>query len=151
MGLRFQPSARANTIQITVNVELQKICRVITRTTSRFRLNALKPSLFEIELVDKGIDKPNQVVGTHIIVDRLGQQQRLGPVHAFNMRIASSRRLERETQRNIEMMWLTGRLMPDFKTIANFRKVNAKALRSARREFVVLCRNLDLFAEDACG
>ncbi|MGI9487458.1 MAG: transposase, partial [Geminicoccaceae bacterium] len=68
-------------------------------------------------------------------------------VYGYLNRIASSRRLERETQRNIEMMWLTGRLMPDFKTIANFRKVNAKALRSVCREFVVLCRNLDLFAD----
>ena len=47
-------------------------------------------------------------------------------VYGYLNRIASSRRLERETQRNIEMMWLTGRLMPDFKTIANFRKENAK-------------------------
>ena len=62
-------------------------------------------------------------------------------------RIASSRRLERETRRNIEMMWLTGRLMPDFKTISNFRKVNAEALRTVCREFVVLCRNLNLFSE----
>ena len=68
-------------------------------------------------------------------------------VYGYLNRIASSRRLERETQRNIEMMWLTGRLMPDFKTISNFRKVNAKALRAVCREFVVLCRNLDLFSE----
>ena len=56
-------------------------------------------------------------------------------VYGYLNRIASSRRLERETQRNIEMMWLTGRLMPDFKTISNFRKVNAKALRAVCREF----------------
>ena len=68
-------------------------------------------------------------------------------VYGYLNRIASSRRLERETQRNIEMMWLTGRLMPDFKTIANFRKDNAKALRGVCREFVVLCRHLDLFAD----
>ena len=68
-------------------------------------------------------------------------------VYGYLNRIASSRRLERETQRNVEMMWLTGRLMPDFKTIANFRKENAKALRGVCRAFVVLCRNLDLFAD----
>ena len=68
-------------------------------------------------------------------------------VYGYLNRIASSRRLERETQRNIEMMWLIGRLMPDFKTIATFRKENAKALRGVCREFVVLCRNLDLFAD----
>ena len=68
-------------------------------------------------------------------------------VYGYLNRIASSRRLERETKRNIEMMWLTGRLMPDFKTIANFRKENTKALRGVCREFVVLCRNLDLFSD----
>ncbi len=68
-------------------------------------------------------------------------------VYGYLNRIASSRRLERETQRNIEMMWLTGRLSPDFKTIANFRKENTKALRGVCREFVVLCRTLDLFSD----
>ena len=68
-------------------------------------------------------------------------------VYGYLNRIASSRRLEKETQGNIEMMWLTGRLMPDFKTIANFRKENAKALRGICREFVLLCRNLDLFSD----
>ena len=52
-------------------------------------------------------------------------------VYGYLNRIASSRRLEHETRRNIEMMWLTGRLMPDFKTIANFRKVNAKVVTCA--------------------
>jgi transposase len=45
-------------------------------------------------------------------------------------RIQSSRRLEREAQRNIELMWLTGRLAPDFKTIANFRRDNGPAIRA---------------------
>ena len=62
-------------------------------------------------------------------------------------RIQSSRRLEREAQRNIELMWLTGRLMPDFKTIANFRKDNGKPIRSVCRQFVVLCKQLSLFSE----
>jgi hypothetical protein len=55
--------------------------------------------------------------------------------------------LERETQRNVELIWLTGRLMPDFKTIADFRKDNGKAIRNVCREFIVLCRNLKLFSE----
>ena len=63
-------------------------------------------------------------------------------------RIQSSRRLERETQRNVELMWLTGRLMPDFKTIANFRKDNSKATRGVCRQFVVLCQQLGLFGEN---
>jgi transposase len=54
--------------------------------------------------------------------------------------------LERETARNVEMMWLTGRLTPDFKTIADFRKDNGPAIRSACRQFVALCRSLNLFA-----
>ena len=61
--------------------------------------------------------------------------------------IQSSRRLERETQRNVELIWLTGRLMPDFKTIADFRKDNGKAIRQVCREFVELCRSLNLFAD----
>jgi len=68
-------------------------------------------------------------------------------IYGYLNRIQSSRRLERESQRNVEVMWLTGRLMPDFKTIADFRKDNGKAIRSVCREFVVLCRNLNLFAD----
>src|SRR4030081_1605922 len=62
-------------------------------------------------------------------------------------RVQSSRRLERETQRNIELMWLTGRLMPDFKTIADFRKDNGPASRATCRQFVMLCRRLGVFSE----
>src|SRR6476659_208122 len=67
-------------------------------------------------------------------------------LYGYLNRIQSSRRLERETQRNIELMWLTGRLMPDFKTIADFRKDNGPAIRSACRQFVAVCRSLNLFA-----
>jgi len=68
-------------------------------------------------------------------------------VYGYMNRIHSSRRLERESQRNVEVMWLTGRLMPDFKTIADFRKDNAKAIQNVCREFVVLCRKLNLLTE----
>ena len=68
-------------------------------------------------------------------------------VYGYLNRVQSSRRLERETQRNVELMWLTGRLMPDFKTIADFRKDNGKAIRAVCREFVVLCRKLNLFSQ----
>jgi len=61
--------------------------------------------------------------------------------------VQSSRRLERECQRNIELVWLTGRLMPDFKTIADFRKDNDEAIRKVCREFVMLCRRLELFSD----
>lgn len=66
-------------------------------------------------------------------------------VYGYINQIASSRRLEREAQRNVEMMWLTGRLAPDFKTIADFRKDNGPAIRATCRRFIDLCRRLDLF------
>jgi transposase len=68
-------------------------------------------------------------------------------IYGYLNRIQSSRRLEREAQRNVELIWLTGRLTPDFKTIADFRKDNAKAIGNVCREFVLLCRRLDLFSE----
>ena len=68
-------------------------------------------------------------------------------IYGYLNRIQSSRRLEREAQRNVELMWLTGRLVPDFKTIANFRKDNGKAIRAVSRQFVVLCQQLGLFSE----
>ena len=68
-------------------------------------------------------------------------------IYGYLNRVQSSRRLEREGQRNVELIWLTGRLMPDFKTIADFRKDNGEAIRTACREFVLLCRGLGLFEE----
>jgi len=66
-------------------------------------------------------------------------------LYGYLNRIQSSRRLERETQRNIELMWLSGRLMPDFKTIADFRRDSGPAIRAACAQFVVLCRQFNLF------
>jgi len=68
-------------------------------------------------------------------------------VYGYLNRVQTTRRLEREAQRNIELMWLTGRLAPDFKTIADFRKNNGEAIRLVCREFVMLCKKLDLFAD----
>jgi transposase len=68
-------------------------------------------------------------------------------LYGYLNRVQSSRRLERETQRNIELMWLTGRLMPDFKTIADFRRDNGPAIRAACAQFVELCRRLNLFTQ----
>jgi transposase len=67
-------------------------------------------------------------------------------IYGYLNRIPSSRRLERECQRNIELIWLTGQLAPDFKTIADFRKDNGKAIREVCRAFVALCRELDLLS-----
>jgi transposase len=66
-------------------------------------------------------------------------------VYGYLNQVASSRRLEREAGRNVELMWLTGRLAPDFKTIADFRKDNGAAIRAACRRFVELCRRVGLF------
>jgi transposase len=68
-------------------------------------------------------------------------------IYGYLNRIQSSRRLEKEAQRNVELMWLVGRLTPDFKTIANFRKDNGKAIRNVCRQFVVLCQQLGLFTD----
>src|SRR3954452_4350069 len=67
-------------------------------------------------------------------------------IYRYLNRVPPRRRLERECQRNIEMIWLTGQLAPDFKTIADFRKDNGKAIREVCREFVALCRKLDLLS-----
>lgn len=67
-------------------------------------------------------------------------------LYGYLNRIQSSRRLEKETQRNVEMMWLTERLTPSFKTIADFRKDNSKGIINVCREFVGICRKLNLFA-----
>jgi len=68
-------------------------------------------------------------------------------IYGYLNRIQSSRRLERECQRNVELMWLTGRLAPDFKTIADFRRDNGTGIRNVCRRFVVLCRDLKLFSQ----
>ena len=68
-------------------------------------------------------------------------------IYGYLNRVQSSRRLEREAGRNVEVMWLVGRLVPDHKTIADFRKDNGPAIRKVCARFVALCRRLGLFAE----
>ncbi|MEJ2632544.1 MAG: IS1182 family transposase [Acidihalobacter sp.] len=68
-------------------------------------------------------------------------------IYGYLNRVQSSRCLEREAQRNVELMWLTGRLAPDFKTIADFRRDNGEAIRLVCCEFVMLCRKLALFTD----
>ena len=120
------------------------------------------------ELLDDYVDGDNQVRVVDVFVDQLNLAtlgfERVQPaatgrpayhpsvllklyIYGYLNRIQSSRRLEREAQRNVELMWLTGRLKPDFKTIANFRKDNGKSIRNVCRQFVVLCQQLDLFAD----
>ena len=68
-------------------------------------------------------------------------------IYGYLNRIQSSRRLEREAQRNVELMWLTGRLTPDFKTIADFRHDNGAGIRNACKRFISMCRSLKLFSQ----
>ena len=68
-------------------------------------------------------------------------------IYGYLNQVQSSRRLERECQRNIELIWLTGRLMPDFKTIADFRKDYGKAIQAVCRTFVELCRRMELLTD----
>ena len=68
-------------------------------------------------------------------------------IYGYLNRIQSSRRLEREAQRNVELMWLTGRLAPDFKTIADFRHHNGAGIRNVCKRFMGLCRQLKLFSQ----
>lgn len=120
------------------------------------------------EMIDEYVEESNPVRIVDVFVDELDLEQLgfigVNPadtgrpsyhpsvmlklyIYGYLNRIQSSRRLEREAQRNIELMWLLGRLTPDFKTIANFRKDNGKAIRAVCRQFVVLCRELGLFAD----
>ena len=69
-------------------------------------------------------------------------------IYGYLNRVRSSRRLEAETHRNIEVIWLLRRLVPDFKTIADFRRENRDAFRQVFRAFVALCRELDLFGRE---
>jgi len=67
--------------------------------------------------------------------------------YGYLNRIQSSRRLEQEARRNLELMWLVGRLAPDFKTLADFRADNAAAIKNVCREFIVLWRRWGLLTE----
>src|SRR5438046_10691464 len=68
-------------------------------------------------------------------------------IYGYLNRVQSSRRLEREAGRNVEVMWLTSRLVPDHKTIADFRKDNGPAIRKVCAQFVALCREIGLLTK----
>ena len=69
-------------------------------------------------------------------------------IHGYLNRIPSSRRLEREAGRNVEVMWLLGRLVPDPKTISEFRRTNCRAIRKTSAQFVELCRQIGVLKGD---
>jgi transposase len=120
------------------------------------------------ECLDDYIDEDNPVRVVDVFVDELDLTglgfERVTPaitgrpgyhpavllklyIYGYLNRIQSSRRLERESQRNVELMWLTGRLAPDFKTIADFRHDNGVGIRNVCRRFVAMCRQLKLFSQ----
>lgn len=68
-------------------------------------------------------------------------------IYGYLNRIQSSRRLEKEAHRNVELMWLLERLTPDFKTIADFRKNNGKGIKNTCRAFIDLCRQMQMFTD----
>ena len=70
-------------------------------------------------------------------------------LYGYTHSIRSSRRLEAETHRNLDTIWLLEALKPHYKTIANFRKDNAKALKAANRDFILMCKELDLLGGEA--
>lgn len=118
------------------------------------------------EIIDEYIEDDNPVQFVDVFVDRLDLKE-LGFKHAelnstgrppydpadllklyiygYLNRIRSSRWLEKECKRNIELMWLLKKLAPDFKTIADFRRDNSEAIKKVCKEFVFLCKKLDLF------
>ena len=119
------------------------------------------------ELLDDYIHKDNSVRVIDVFVDNLDLAQlefktvsaktgRPGYhpsimlklfLYGYLNRIQSSRRLERETGRNVELMWLLSRLTPDFKTIADFRKNNGKGIKNTCKSFIDLCRQLNMFTD----
>jgi len=68
-------------------------------------------------------------------------------IYGYLNRVQSSRRLEHEAGRNVEVMWLVGRLVPDHKTIADFRKDNGGAIRKVCAQFIALCRAMGLLTQ----
>src|SRR5690606_29670600 len=72
-------------------------------------------------------------------------------IYGYLNRICSSRRLANETLRNLEVIWLLGNLKPSYKTISDFRKDNAKALKAANRRFIAICKDLSLFGGEQVG
>lgn len=119
------------------------------------------------EVLDEYVGEENQVRFIDVFVDSLDLQGlgfgRSSPpltgrppydpgdllrlyIYGYLHKIRSSRKLERETHRNVELLWLLRKLQPDHKTIAEFRRANPKALRRVCREFTMLCKRLNLFA-----
>ena len=119
------------------------------------------------ECLDHWVDESDPVRAADVFVDALELRElgfdRVNPaatgrgnhpspllklyIYGYLNRVQSSRRPEREAGRNLEVMWLTGRLVPDNKTIADFRKDNGPAIKKVCAQFVALCRKMGLLAK----
>src|SRR3990172_10521654 len=134
--------------------------------------NNRKQTVLFPEMLDDYVDKENPVRFIDAFVESL-KMEKLGFKHSipsdtgrpsydpsdllklyvygYLNQVRSSRKLERECHRNVEVMWLMKKLAPDFKTIADFRKDNADCIKPVFKEFVYLCRSLDLFGGELVG
>ena len=72
-------------------------------------------------------------------------------IYGYINKARSSRCLERETHRNLEVLWLMGKQQPSYKTVSDFRKSNAKALRAVNKDFILMCKELELFGGEVIG
>jgi len=115
-------------------IKEDSICRVISAYVERLDLKAMGFKYAETKATGRPPFDPADMLSLYI--------------YGYLNRVRSSRRLEAETQRNVEAMWLMGKLTPDDKTISNFRKDNAKVMKKVFREFLLWCNSQFLFGKE---
>lgn len=115
-------------------IEADSICRVIAAYVGSLDMEALEFKYAQTKATGRPPYAPDSMLMLYL--------------YGYLNRVRSSRRLEAETRRNVEVMWLMEKLTPDDRTICNFRKDNATALKKVFREFSVWCNNQDLFGRE---
>ena len=115
-------------------IEVDSICRVIAAYVDSLDMTGLGFKYAEVKDTGRPPHDPASMLMLYL--------------YGYLNRIRSSRRLEAETKRNVEVMWLTERVMPDDKTICNFRKDNAAALKKVFREFSLWCNRQGLYGKE---
>ena len=88
VGLGFQPAARADAVQVAVNIQLQQIGRRVTRTAGLLRLDTREPCAGEVQPIDEGFDEPHRVLGADVVVQRFRQKQELVAIISGDVRHA---------------------------------------------------------------
>jgi hypothetical protein len=114
--------------------------------TARVRCVLIAPKI-GVSSVGRSLADPRNQQDGRFIQNRMEYFRRFDFRNGYLNQVQSSRRLEREAGRNLEVMWLTGRLAPDHKTIADFRKDNGPAIRKVCAQFVELCRKMGLLTK----